>query len=378
MTNAGASKSVLMLMWENDLRVEAIAQLGQEPSIGTAQPIDQSFDVPVSLIYIVKRSLQSLVIADARTEPVLVTDFYIRKHQPKSLLCHPIVHQGKLLGILYLENNLATEAFTPDRLEIVKLLSSQAAISIENANLYNTLEQKVSDRTQQLSQALEELKTTQDQLVESKKMAALGSLVAGVAHEVNTPVGTSITLVSTLIDKTTALITTVEQGQLKRADLTNYLNIAKECGDIILTNLNSAAELVQSFKQVAVDQTNLEQRTIRVKVYLEETLFSLAPNLRQTLHTVAVTGDNAITIRSYPGALAQVVTNLVMNSLMHAYQPEEAGQMHFQVLQEANQVIIQYRDDGCGVPQEHLSRIFEPFFTTARHRGGTGLGLHIV
>jgi signal transduction histidine kinase len=160
--------------------------------------------------------------------------------------------------------------------------------------------------------------------------------------------------------------------------LTNYLNIAKECGDIILTNLNSAAELVQSFKQVAVDQTNLEQRTIRVKVYLEETLFSLAPNLRQTLHTVAVTGDNAITIRSYPGALAQVVTNLVMNSLMHAYQPEEAGQMHFQVLQEANQVIIQYRDDGCGVPQEHLSRIFEPFFTTARHRGGTGLGLHIV
>ncbi|MEH1966110.1 trifunctional serine/threonine-protein kinase/ATP-binding protein/sensor histidine kinase [Nostoc sp.] len=377
-TNAGASKCVLMLMQENDLRVEAIAQLGQEPSIGPALPIDRSFDIPVSLIYTVKRSLQSLVIADARTEVALVTDLYITKHQPKSLLCNPIVHQGKLLGILYLENNLATEAFTPDRLEIVKLLSSQAAISIENANLYNTLEQKVSDRTQELSRALEELKTTQDQLVESKKMAALGSLVAGVAHEVNTPVGTSITLVSTLIDKTTTLIATVEQGQLKRADLTNYLNIAKECGDIILTNLNSAAELVQSFKQVAVDQTNLEQRTIKVKLYLEETLFSLAPNLRKTLHTVTITGDDAVTISSYPGALAQVVTNLVMNSLMHAYQPEEAGQMHFQVLQQANRVIIQYRDDGCGVPEEHLSRIFEPFFTTARHRGGTGLGLHIV
>ncbi|MDF5738471.1 MULTISPECIES: trifunctional serine/threonine-protein kinase/ATP-binding protein/sensor histidine kinase [unclassified Nostoc] len=378
MTNAGASKCVLMLMQENDLRVEAIAQLGQEPSIGPALPIDQSFDIPVSLIYIVKRSLQSLVIADARIEAVLMADLYIRKHQPKSLLCNPIVHQGKLLGILYLENNLATEAFTPDRLEIVKLLSSQAAISLENANLYNTLEQKVSDRTQQLSQVLEELKTTQDHLVESKKMAALGSLVAGVAHEVNTPVGTSITLVSTLIDKTTALITTVEQGQLKRADLTNYLNIAKECGDIILTNLNSAAELVQSFKQVAVDQTNLEQRTIRVKVYLEETLFSLAPNLRKTLHTVTITGDDTVTISSYPGALAQVVTNLVMNSLMHAYQPEESGEMHFQVLQQADQVIIQYRDHGCGIPEEHLSRIFEPFFTTARHRGGTGLGLHIV
>ncbi|MEH1782605.1 MAG: ATP-binding sensor histidine kinase [Nostoc sp.] len=378
MTNAGASKCVLMLMQENDLRVEAIAQLGQEPSIGPALPIDQSFDIPVSLIYTVKRSLQSLVIADARIEASLVADFYITKHQPKSLLCNPIVHQGKLLGILYLENNLATEAFTPDRLEIVKLLSSQAAISIENANLYNTLELKVSDRTQQLSQALEELKTTQDQLVESKKMAALGSLVAGVAHEVNTPVGTSITLVSTLIDKTTSLITTVEQGQLKRADLTNYLNIAKECGDIILTNLNSAAELVQSFKQVAVDQTNLEQRTIRVKLYLEETLFSLAPNLRKTLHTVTITGDDTVTISTYPGALAQVVTNLVMNSLMHAYQPEEAGEMHFQVLQQGDLAIIQYRDDGCGVPKKHLSRIFEPFFTTARHRGGTGLGLHIV
>ncbi len=376
--NAGASKCVLMLMQENDLQVEAIAQLGQEPSVGQALPIDQSFDIPISLIYLVKRSLQSFVIADARTEASLVADFYIREHQPKSLLCNPIVHQGKLLGILYLENNLATEAFSPDRLEIVKLLSSQAAISIENANLYNTLEQKVSDRTQQLSQALEELKTTQDQLVESKKMAALGSLVAGVAHEVNTPVGTSITLISTLVDKTTTLITTVEQGQLKRADLTNYLNIAKECGDIILTNLNTAAELVQSFKQVAVDQTNLEQRTIKVKLYLEETLFSLAPNLRQTLHTVTITGDDTVSITTYPGALAQVATNLVMNSLMHAYQPEEAGEMHFQVSQQANQAIVQYRDDGCGIPEEHLSRIFEPFFTTARHRGGTGLGLHIV
>jgi predicted ATPase/signal transduction histidine kinase len=378
MSNAGASKCVLMLMQENELQVEAIAQLGQEPSIRLALPIDQSFDIPISLIYIVKRSLQSLAIADARTEASLIADLYIKKHQPKSLLCHPIVHQGKLLGILYLENNLATEAFTADRLEIVKLLSSQAAISIENANLYNTLEQKVSDRTQKLSRALEELKTTQDQLVESKKMAALGSLVAGVAHEVNTPVGTSITLVSTLIDKTTTLMATIEQGQLKRADLTNYLNIAKECGDIILTNLNSAAELVQSFKQVAVDQTNLEQRTIRVKGYLEETLFSLAPNLRQTPHTVTITGDDTVTISTYPGALAQVVTNLVMNSLMHAYQPKEAGQMHFEILQQDERAIVQYRDDGCGVPEEHLSRIFEPFFTTARHRGGTGLGLHIV
>jgi predicted ATPase/signal transduction histidine kinase len=378
MTNAGASKCVLILIQDNDLRVEAIAQLGQEPSVGPGLPIDRSFDIPLSLIYLVKRSLKSHVIADASTETTLVNDLYIRKQQPKSLLCNPIVHQGKLLGILYLENNLATEAFTPDRLEIVKLLSSQAAISLENANLYNTLEQKVSDRTQQLSQALEELKTTQDQLVESKKMAALGSLVAGVAHEVNTPVGTSITLVSTLIDKTTALMATVEQGKLKRSDLTNYLNIAKECGDIILTNLNNAAELVQSFKQVAVDQTNLEQRTIKVKVYLEETLFSLAPNLRQTLHTVTVTGDDTVTISSYPGALAQVVTNLVMNSLMHAYQPGEAGQMYFQVLQQGDRAIVQYSDDGCGIPEEHLSRIFEPFFTTARHRGGTGLGLHIV
>ncbi|MEH1832276.1 MAG: HAMP domain-containing sensor histidine kinase [Nostoc sp.] len=173
-------------------------------------------------------------------------------------------------------------------------------------------------------------------------------------------------------------VTAVEQGQLKRSVLNNYLEIARESTDLILSNLNRAGELVQSFKQVAVDQTSLEHRTFLVKQYLEEIVTSLTPKLKQASHTLTVTGDETVTINSYPGALAQIFTNLVMNSLTHAYQLHESGQLRIQVRQEGECIVIQYSDDGCGIPLENLNKIFEPFFTTARQQGGSGLGLHIV
>jgi PAS domain S-box-containing protein len=240
------------------------------------------------------------------------------------------------------------------------------------------LEREVADRTQQLSQALKELQLAQDQLVESRKMSALGTLVAGVAHEVNTPVGTSITVASSLIDKTSTLIAQVEQGQLKRADLNHYLDFARECSQMMLANLNRAAELVQNFKQVAVDTSQLDCRAICLVTYLKEVVFSLSPNFRHLGHQVTITGDETISIVTNSGALAQVVTNLTMNSIKHAYDEGTSGHLNFQVLQQKESVIIAYQDDGCGISPDNLKHIFEPFFTTARHRGGTGLGLHIV
>jgi len=236
------------------------------------------------------------------------------------------------------------------------------------------LEKKSTD----LEKAVQELTMMQVKLVEAEKMAALGSLVAGVAHEINTPVGTSITLASTLLDETQIFLGALASGTLKRSLLNHYLEIAQESAGLILNNLNRAGELIQSFKQVAVDQSTLEQRTFMVKPYLEEVLTSLSPQFKQTSHTVRVEGDSSISIHSYPGALAQVATNLVTNSLIHAYLPGAKGNLQFEVRLHQDQVIIHYTDDGCGIPQGLISKVFEPFFTTAREKGGTGLGLHIT
>jgi len=242
----------------------------------------------------------------------------------------------------------------------------------------HTLEQDVAERTRELSQALDDLKATQNQLVEAEKMAALGGLVAGVAHEINTPVGVGVTAASLLEDKTVAFLKTYQSGQMKRSDLEKYLNTAGQSSTMILKNLNRAAELIQSFKQVAVDQSSEERREFSVKAYLEEILLSLRPKLKKTQHAIEINGDDNLTLESYPGAFAQIVTNLVMNSLLHAYEPEEWGQLSFDFKQNGKRLIFQYNDDGKGIPKENLSKIFEPFFTTKRTQGGSGLGLHII
>ncbi len=145
-----------------------------------------------------------------------------------------------------------------------------------------------------------------------------------------------------------------------------------------MNNLNRASDLIQSFKQVAVDSSHLEKREFAIKPYIEEISNTLTPKFKNTALTLTVEGENDIEVESYPGAIAQIVTNLAINSLTHAYQPGEKGQLCFQITQEQDKVTIQYSDDGCGIPPENLNKIFEPFFTTARNQGGTGLGLHIV
>jgi two-component system, NtrC family, sensor kinase len=238
----------------------------------------------------------------------------------------------------------------------------------------STLEKK----SNALEQAINDLKMMQDKLVEAEKMSALGTLVAGIAHEINTPVGTSITLASTLGDETAKLMKTLADGQLKRSEFKAYLDIAAEASNLLLANLNRAGELVQSFKQVSVDQANLDQRTFRIVPYLEEVAISLSPHLKKTTHTLTVSGNDQIEIDSYPGAIAQIATNLVTNSLNHAFSLKQHGQMKFEITLKVNHLLITYRDNGCGIPVENLNKVFNPFFTTARSQGGTGLGLHIV
>ncbi|NEO69517.1 MAG: GAF domain-containing protein [Moorea sp. SIO3H5] len=396
--NAGAEKCALILpkagTWVIDAyyitdpisqgnsegNYEGNSESDQQFSLTVLQsmPVVKSQDISVSVINYVAHSSETLVLDNASVETMLAADLYIIEQQPKSILCTPILNHGQLIGIVYLENNQCTGAFTKDRLEILKLLCSQAAISLENANLYNTLEEKVAERTQELSETLEDLKATQKQLVESETKAVLSSFVAGVTDEISTPVGNGITAASTLADETLGFIRSFQEGKLKRSAFQNYLEVAQESSELILSNLQRAGELVQNFRQVAVDQDDLEKRRLNLKHYLDEVLLTLEPKLKQTSHGLTLEGDDTVTINTYPGAIWKIVTHLVINSITHGYQPSEQGQLTLTVERIQDEVMLKYHDDGCGIAKEHLGKIFEPFFTTARPQGRTGLGLHIV
>jgi predicted ATPase/signal transduction histidine kinase len=390
--NAGAQKGFLILEKNGNWVIEASGYVDADRiSVMQSIPIDyveKERDITmlaVAIVNYVARTQENIVLNDATREGQFTNAPYIVAVQPKSILCTPLINQGKLSGILYLENNLTTGAFTPDRLEILKLLSSQIAISIENAQLYtnlqqfnHNLEQLVEQRTSELSQTLEDLKSAQNKLVESEKMAALGGLVAGVAHEINTPIGIGITAASLLAEKVTQFCEIYTKGSIKRSELEKFLDTAMQSSNMILANLTRAADLIHSFKEVAVDQSSELKRTFQLKKYLEEILISLTVKLRTTKHKIEINGDENILLDGYPGVLCQIVTNLVMNSLLHAYDPDDAGVMAFDFMLDGDRLIFEYTDNGKGITPENLSKIFEPFFTTKRAQGGTGLGLHII
>jgi len=239
-------------------------------------------------------------------------------------------------------------------------------------------QKKLIAQTQILSQTLQTLQTTQSELIRAAKMAALGNLVAGVAHEISTPVGTALMTASTLENATETISANLEQGKLKRSSFENYLGIAAECSHLILSNLHRAGELINGFKQVAVDQTSLQKRVFLIKPYIQEVVSNLSPQFKKTPHQTVVIGDDTLLVESYPGSLAQVITNLTTNALTHAYPNDQPGTISITIAVQNNNIVLTYHDDGCGISAEHQNRIFEPFFTTTRDIGGSGLGLHLV
>jgi signal transduction histidine kinase len=209
-------------------------------------------------------------------------------------------------------------------------------------------------------------------------MAALGALVAGVAHEINTPVGVGVTAASHLDKATQEFLALYGAQAMKRSDLEKYLQVCQDSSRLLLSNLNRAAELIRSFKQVAIDQSGEVRRRFRMKEYVEEVLLSLRPILKKTRHQVTIECSEALELTSYPGAFSQIITNFITNSVMHAYGEQEAGQLVFRITAARSRLTFRYSDNGRGIPQENLAHIFEPFYTSNREKGGSGLGLHIV
>ncbi|HYF85326.1 ATP-binding protein [Azospirillum sp.] len=239
--------------------------------------------------------------------------------------------------------------------------------------------EEIFNAMQELEKAYADLKETQANLVQAEKMASLALLVAGVAHEINTPIGIAFGCATHLSGRTGTLAEAFERGTMKKSDLAAYVATAAESSRLIEQNLTRAAELIQSFKRVAVDQTSEERRRFDLLAYLEEVVTSLGPTLRKSRHRVAIACSPGIQMDSFPGALSQVVTNLVMNALTHAFPSDCKGHMVIDVDEMPDdEVEIRFADDGVGIPAENLPKVFEPFFTTRRGSGGSGLGLHIV
>jgi signal transduction histidine kinase len=223
------------------------------------------------------------------------------------------------------------------------------------------------------------LRETQATLIDAEKFAALGSLVAGVAHEVNNPVGISLTVASSLARRCDAMEAALEAGPLKRSTLNAFVADSRDAADQLVTNLQRAGELVQAFKQVAVDRSHADRRSFDLAETTRQIVASLLPGARKRQLAVEVRIPDGLVLDSYPGPWGQVLTNLFLNCATHAYREGEAGAVRIEARPQGDaHVAVDFRDDGRGMGEEVLRRVFEPFFTTRRGEGGTGLGLHIV
>ncbi len=240
-------------------------------------------------------------------------------------------------------------------------------------------ESQLINKHQELEKSLAELEQAQAQLIESEKMASLGGLVAGIAHDVNTPIGIAVTASSFLNEQVADLKTKFSDKTLSPKQLAKFVDTSGESISLISNNLKRASDLVHSFKQVAVDQTSDAIRTIDLKTYLSDIIKSLQPHLKMTKHTIKLNCPEKITMRCPAGALSQIFTNLIMNSVIHGFEYKEIGLVEINITKgDEENILIDYRDDGKGVSQEVLSKLFDPFFTTKREKGGSGLGTHIT
>ncbi|MBN4006249.1 ATP-binding sensor histidine kinase [Nostoc sp. LPT] len=415
--NAGADKCALLMPSCDDRWViEAFSQL-EHPTIvlrsrNGADALSLSFEdhqtVPVTLINRVKNTLTLAVIDNALIEPTLAADPYILRHSPKSIICAPILNQSKLIGILYLENNLTVGAFTSDRLQVLKLLTSQAAISLENAQLYrqleeysHTLERKVEERTQEITQkatqlesTLEKLYSTQAQLIQSEKMSGLGQLVAGIAHEINNPINF---IYGNLEPASEYVASLIELNNLYQQLYPQPLpEIAEKMAEMELEFLVNDLQKLLSSMRVGADRicqivlslrkfSRLDESEIKpVDIHsgIDSTLLilqhRLQNNSKDTEIAVIQKYGQLPLVNCYVSALNQVFMNIINNAIDALKTSDKNRQPTIVIkteLKESNKILISIADNGIGMSKSVQNKIFNPFFTTKSVGSGTGLGL---
>lgn len=262
----------------------------------------------------------------------------------------------------------------------VRDITRQRQVEEQIRDLNMRLEARVAERTRELEDALTSLRRTQDELVNSEKLAALGRVVAAVAHELNTPIGNCVMVATTLDAKAHEFSALIHGGSIRRSQINDYVGGCLSGTDMLVRNLQQAHNLIHSFKQVAVDQTSDRRREFELATVLGEVADTMAPMLRKTPFRLYLDIAPGLIMNSYPGPLGQVIGNFVNNALIHGLDGMARGEMTLGACEaaDADQVTLWFRDTGRGIDAEHLKQIFDPFFTTRLGQGGSGLGLNIV
>lgn len=274
----------------------------------------------------------------------------------------PVMYDGRVAGFVTTYTDITAQKVTEH--------------ALRQANEH--LSTGMAEHSAALSTAQGQLSRAIAQLAQAEKLAALGNLVAGVAHELNTPIGNGRLAATTLEDRVSEFAQRVDAGPLRRATLNEFVRTAQETAQLVSANLERAAELIAAFKQVTVDQTSMRRREFLLDEVVEKTVATLRHLLRQDQHRLVLELPHGLALDSYPGALEQVLTNLINNSLIHGFDGRQRGCIRIAACRDADAVLLHYSDDGRGFDAEASRRAFEPFFTRRLNQGGSGLGLHIA
>lgn len=289
-----------------------------------------------------------------------------------------------LLIILFLFSILSFTDVLPQVLNEMALLQAYLALLFFTLmghffqKMYFKTTEMLANKNEQLEATLKELHFAQETLIDTEKMAALGSLVSGVAHEVNTPVGTALTGISHIHYSTVELSKKYEDDKMDEQTFLNYLDDTKKLSAMSEESLMRAAKLIRSFKEISVDQHSDEKRMINLKKYLDEVILTLSIELKNNAIEVNNDIPEHINLNTYPGYISQIFSNLILNTIKHAFENSNDNRIIIDAAEKENSTLINYKDNGKGVSDEIAQKLFDPFFTTARGKGGSGLGLNIV